>query len=445
MRLLAVTIFFSAGCLSSSAYSARHRTEVALDRARAPSYGAPGAVATASCSDLARAIATSHPRVAVAFARARAALARSNAEGSLPPPTASIEVWDFPVGAPSRADDEGMYMFGIGQEFPPGRSGRALSEAEDALALLAESTEMERGAWAETAHACVAWSTATIVHAQMQGHLEIVSLLREAVLSRYRGGATDGLTMIAQTESEIAAAARHVAEAEEEVRASRDLLVAFASGSVALPEEPPMLAVRPALPPVNELVERALSSRGTVVAGLARAAGAQARLDASDSEAETPTFELRATYMQSPSMRPGVGAMVSMSLPWLSRASSTADSTRHMYAAARADVEDIERSIRVEVVRASGRVRVLTRSLALLMEQEVPAATRAIEAARASLTGLGFDVAAWIEAAHALRLIRVDEARTRAALEEAWVELEAAVGQPIAAQPIAPQPTGETR
>src|SRR5262245_52557448 len=90
----------------------------------APSEAGSGAAPT--CAALADAVARSHPALRAARARSNAAVLRSSAESSLPPPTASFEIWDFPIGEPSRADSEGMYMLGLGQEFPGGgRSDRA--------------------------------------------------------------------------------------------------------------------------------------------------------------------------------------------------------------------------------------------------------------------------------------------------------------------------------
>src|SRR5688572_18226759 len=85
--------------------------------------------AAPTCAALAEAITRSHPALRAAQHRARAATLRSDSEGSLPPPMLSFEIWDFPIGAPSRADREGMYMVGLGQEFPGGgRSDRARAE-----------------------------------------------------------------------------------------------------------------------------------------------------------------------------------------------------------------------------------------------------------------------------------------------------------------------------
>jgi outer membrane protein TolC len=135
--------------------------------------------------------------------------------------------------------------------------------------------------------------------------------------------------------------------------------------------------------------------------------------------------------MQTPGMRAGLGAMVSMSLPWLwGGGSSRREGARHEVEAAAADAESARRMARVEVAQAAGRVQALRRSLAVLREREIPAAERAVEAGRASLGSGGFDLSAWIEAATVLRAARVDEARMRGEIEHAFVDLETSVGAP---------------
>ncbi len=199
-----------------------------------------------------------------------------------------------------------------------------------------------------------------------------------------------------------------------------------------LPPSAPALVVRDANPESTQLTAVALTERGDVNAAKSRQNAAAARLDAVETEANTPSFEVRATYMQTPGMRPGLGAMVGMSLPWLwGGGGDRKDGARHEFEAAAADSEVTRRMAKVEVARAAGRLRALRRSLAVLREREIPAAERAIEAERAMLGSAGFELSAWIQAATALRTARVDEARMRGEIEHAFVDLEASVGRTL--------------
>jgi outer membrane protein TolC len=415
----------------------RVATVVAATISTGRALGAPGeppSGASPSCEDLADRIALSHPALRAARFRAAAAAQRSHAESSLPPPTASFEIWDFPIGAPSRADREGMYMFGLGQEFPGGgRTERSRAEQEMAREARAEGDDLGRRLRAESAHACVAWSVAEAVRARLVDHRRLIEQVRDAALVSYRGSA-GGLGAVARADAELAAAERRIAETEAESETARATLAALADDDVKLP------GTAPELPPgERDASDRAVNAsggttRGDVSAARARQAAAAARLEAASSEASTPSFEVRATYMQTPGERPGLGAMLGMSLPWLWGGGGERETgARHELEAASADADAVRRAARVEVAQASGRVRALRRSLAVLRERELPAAERAVAAERASLGSGGFDLAAWLQSANALRVARVDEARMQGEIEHAVVDFAASVGRPLAA------------
>jgi outer membrane protein TolC len=394
--------------------------------------GEPGGAPTPSCAALAEAITRSHPALRAAQHRARAATLRSQSESSLPPPTVSFEVWDFPIGAPSRADREGMYMVGLGQEFPGGgRDDRARAETAASREAAAEGTDMARRLRSEVAHACVAWSVAETVRVRLLDHRRLLEQVREAALVSYRGSGAR-LGAVARAEAEVAGAERRIAEVEAEAETARSTLTALAAGATELPTTAPTLSERDHDFDVARLTAASLANRGDIAAARARTAMASARADAAASEASTPAFELRATYMQMPRERAGLGAMVSMSLPWLwGGAGDRRDGASYEAVAAGEAADGAKRVAKVEVAQAAGRVRALRRSLAVLRERELPAAERAVEAERSSLGSGGFDLAAWIEAASVLRSARVDEARMRGAIEHALVELEASVGRPL--------------
>lgn len=390
--------------------------------------------AEAPCATLARTIALRHPQLRAARARANGALARARAAAAPEPPHASVEVWDFPIGAPAEADREGMYMLGVSQAFEPLGAREALSraEAEEARATGEELSETAREVWAEAARACTAWSTATALRTQLMAHRRLLVELREAMLTRYQAGG-ETLGMVARADAELAAGDRHVAEAEEEVAVSRDVLEALADGQVPLPGTAPGQAEARELLALESLLAVANASRGSLKGAQARRRSAVARAEAADAEANAPSMTVRGTYMQSPASRPGLGLMFEMSLPWLwGPGRARQDVARHDVAATEAEFASTQRAIRLEVTRAAGQVRALSRSLAVLIEREIPAAQRALEAERATLAAGEFNLTSWIQAAHALRQAHVDEARVRGALASAWIELESSVGKTVA-------------
>jgi outer membrane protein TolC len=410
--------------------SPRAAEGAAPPRSAEASSAVPAARTASSCEDLASAVAVTHPRVIAARERASSALAMSRAEGALPPPDATFEVWDFPIGDPSLADEEGMYMLGVGQKFPAAgmRDGRARAQAELARAEVGRMAEAQRGVWAEVALACADWAAARLVQGRLADHRALVASMREALLARYRAGG-DTLAVVARADAELAAADRHIVEAEAEVVLARETLAALAGEQIRLPDEAPPIVDRAGELDTQSLVKLAASWRGAVRVVRAQREAASALRQSASAEARSPDFEVRATYMQTPSQRAGLGAMVGMSLPWLwgggdeREASATAELN-----AVLADEADVKRMIRVEVTRAAERVRALRRSLDALREREIPAAKAVLEAERASFLSGSFELVGWISSAHALREAHVDEARARGEVERAYVTLEAAVG-----------------
>lgn len=118
-----------------------------------------------------------------------------------------------------------------------------------------------------------------------------------------------------------------------------------------------------------------------------------------------------------------------MTLPWLwGGADAERQSAEHELYAAEALRADVSRSIRVDVARASGRVLVLSRARRALLERELPAVERTLSVERAALAAGSADLVSFVERAHALSELHVEETRISGELAHAWVELEAAVG-----------------
>ncbi len=430
--------FTGSGCLSSATLHTRREVAAELDSS---SFGrgasevaadgdaaAPPSARAADCAALAEAIVRAHPAVHAGRARASAALARSRAEGALPAPEVYVEAWN--VGLGSRGGN-GMYMGGVVQELPAARSRdrMARAEAEEARASLGELAETERALFRELAHACVDWSAAEVRRASVAGHRSLYAETLEAAVARYgTGGETLG--RVARIEAEVAAVERRLAEAEADAEAARAALEALAQDLAPIPAQAPALRERDAGVEIEQLVAAATASRGDVRAAEARARGAAARADAARAEARAPRFVLRATYMQEPGADPGLGAMASMSLPWLwGGGRDRRDAAEALAAAAQAEAAATGRSVRADLARAAAKVVALRRALEVLVTRELPAAERALEAERAGLAAGAFDLVAWIDAAHALESARSDVAVLRGELEHALVELETSMGR----------------
>nr|MDQ3034449.1 hypothetical protein [Myxococcota bacterium] len=141
-RAIVGAAVWTAGCVSPGTWSALHEVERELEREPAVAVSAGDERVTRGpaqrCSEIAERVVEGHPALGVPRARARAALATARSEGALPAPELMLELWDFPIGDPQRADREGMYMIGVGQALPPAGAldGRARAAVEDARAAL---------------------------------------------------------------------------------------------------------------------------------------------------------------------------------------------------------------------------------------------------------------------------------------------------------------------
>jgi outer membrane protein TolC len=339
-----------------------------------------------------------------------------------------LEVWDLPVGDLELADREGMYMAGVSQAFPPAGAleGRARAAVERAEEALAEVSDAERAIRARALEACVEWSASHLEIARYREAEAIAERMREAVSARVPSAAAS-LSELARVDAELARVRRM--RVESEVRASRAAAWLRAWLGSDVPATPPSIDPPPPVDGLEAQVSRALERRGTLRAARARARAAASMADAAQAEASVPTFMVEATYMQMPSARPGVGAAIGMTLPWLwSGEGAARDAARAEEDAALEEVAALELEVRAEIGEAAASVESLRRALDELRERERPAAERALEAVTAGLSTGAVDVTAWLDAARALRELEVDEAGLLRELAMAWIELESASG-----------------
>jgi hypothetical protein len=433
--LLAV---FAASCVSTATETARSAAEreIAL---RQPDGG--GSMSSQSappangCEDIATRIAEAHPAPLAALARARASLRRSHAAASAPGPTFWLEVWDFPIGDPTLAGREGMYMVGVRQEIPvlAALDAEGRSEAELSRAESAEGRDVSRLLFLEAGRGCVDWIVAGEVAKRWREYGTHLSQVREATATAYGAGSgTTSLGSIARVDADIARVERRAIELEEQAHVARDGLVALAGEGVALPEEAPALPEPPRELDLEPTIAGALSVRGDVAAARFRAAAADARAESARAMADVPKFEVAATYMQMPGARPGLGAMVSMTMPWIG--GGLLDASDAAEEEAKASVQQtaaVERAAVVEVRQQASKLRAAQLTLVALEERELPAAERAAKAERAGLLSGGFDLTAWLLASRMALEARIERELMRGAVARAWLELQGATGSGV--------------
>src|SRR5204863_1650327 len=112
-------------------------------RVSAPPLPAPRAEVVRDATDLTAALSreaivaaavSRDPGLAARTHRVRAAMHAARAEGSLPPPEASFQVWNVPLLRPYALNDAQMYMIEVRQMLPAIGllDARARAQAEDA-------------------------------------------------------------------------------------------------------------------------------------------------------------------------------------------------------------------------------------------------------------------------------------------------------------------------
>ncbi len=427
----------AAGCVSSSTEGARTSASAQIGGGRASERSEAAESSEAdpdaeACEALAERVARAHPAPLAALARARASLRRSHAAASAPGPTFWLEVWDFPIGDPTLIDREGMYMVGVRQEIPVlaalDAEGRA--EAELSRAESAEGQDATRLVFLEAARACVDWGVARAIAQEWRQYATHLSDVRRATTIAYGAGAANAsLGSIARVDADVARVGRRVIELEEQAVVARETLVALAGTTVVVPEAAPAVRNPPAQLDDERTIAVALGARGDVAAARLRSSAAAAHAESARALADVPKFEVAATYMQMPDARPGLGAMVSMTMPWIGGGLSDAsDAAAEDSAASQHRASAVERAARVEVQAQASRLRAAQRTLRAIEESELPAFERAARAERAGLEGGNFDLTAWLLASHGVLETRIERELARGAVARAWLELRGATG-----------------
>ncbi len=441
-------------CISPATSRSRDSTARAIEDAEDPSRprpprtsGGPASLPVAvadvprpkarvgaqSCEQIAGRIAASDPIARARRGSARAGLARADAEGSLPAPQLSFELWDFPIGDPVRANREGMYMVGLSQRFPaPGLSNaRARKEVELSSANLGAAEVARLAAWSEAMHACVDWVGARRKRERLGVQIALLDRIRGAVgAARSSGGSS--LVDEANVDAERAATEQEIALLEVDERVGRGTLAALGGAVGSETTEPPMLGEIAGAPSLDRVIAVALERRGEIASATSMLRVADAEVEVAGAESKIPELGVEAAYMQMPKARAGVEIAVSMSLPWLwSGGSGRRTAAAREVGVANAEAAAVVRAIRTQVTRTYERFEGDQRALASFKQRVVPAVDRVLEAEQARLTGGGFDLSALVLAIRRNHDVSIELSVRETALHHDLVDVETAAGGPL--------------
>lgn len=386
------------------------------------------------------AVAHDHPAARSAEHRAAANIRAGDAEGSLPPPEAMVQVWQVPLAKPYAVGDAQMIMFGVGQAFPaPGARGARQRAAEhEALAERAMGTDRARQLRREVDHAYADYVEATARH---RVHLEHrTSLVRTVDVARARYAGAGSLGDVAQAEVELARMEADVITDGTRVEAARARINALL-GQVPLRRlGPPVIGEPETISwDLPTALEKAREHRPELRAYAAQREARREEARAAEKEAVIPSFNVAALYFvpTSPMPHHGYGMNASVSLPWLwGEAAARRGARRELAEAAQSDVLAARRAIEAEVATQEASVRASALRLQALRDRALPASRRAFEVAWAGYESSRVDVLRLLAAHRAIIDVESEVVASRATLDHALADFEAAVGTEAPRRPL---------
>lgn len=353
----------------------------------------------------------------------------ARAEGALPEPGLYVEIWNAPLTRPYALRQADMIMVGVQQTLPaPGvRSARAEARLADARVALAELHARERELTEQVTTLFVDYVAATLADRARAAQQSVLDAMHDAAVARVASGGSIGDVARVDVERVSLARARRLT-ASELARIRVELNVLLARDPDAPMGSPSIEITSPEDLATEELGPRAARTSSAVVVARARTEASGARARVARYEARRPSFMFSVAWYQAPTMRAGVGGMVTMSLPWLSRGPSARER------AAREDAARDESLALAEERRALAEARVVSvriESLEASLESiraTREATLRALESLPLEYVAGRIDLLAWMDASRQLLDADLEAASTMAELGRAVAELERALG-----------------
>lgn len=381
------------------------------------------------------------PSRRAALHRARAALHDAEAARALPAPQTGLQVWRAPFDEPWNWGRASMLMLELRQSFTPlaARNGMSRASLSEAQGALAELSARERDLARSVALSHAEWVEGALHESLHHAHLGVVGAMLDVVRARFASGGAN-LGSVTRVEAEQAQVHRALVRYESRrERAARELEALLRVEAGSLPTAPPAeaLAVEDVESSLDALLATALEQRPELRVRVAAESAAAARHQAARAAATVPMVDLGASLMGDPAMGVGYGLSAMMSLPWLSSAgNAAARAANERLLAAREDTAGLEATIRREVATAHARLVGARRELAVLHGQALPAARRAVLAARSAYSVGGETLLGWIDAERMLLDLEMDDAELRGELLRAVAELEWSAGGPLPRSPL---------
>src|SRR5580658_7048022 len=391
---------------------------------------------------LVRLVVTRNPAVRAASQRARATETTADGEGRLPPPQVMGQVWQVPLARPYAFGDSQMIMVGVGQSFPaPGSLGaREAARRQEARVDEATAAERSRQVARDAEHAFADYAEAAARHGIHADHQDVARHVLSVAQGRQAAGSA--LTEVTLAEVELARVQADLMTDAALVESARARINALLGRSPAAPLGPPVDG-EPQVPAWTQevILAAARTSRPELRAAGARQEAKKLELRAVEREATWPSFSLGVSYFAPTTIVPfnGYGVNASMSLPWFWGAAGRRRDAQEQYVtAATTEIEGVRVQIDADVVTAESNVRAAALRLQVQRERVLPATKRAFSLAWGGYESGRTDLLTLLAARRSVVDAEHDVVMSRALLDHALADLDAAVGVPVPRRLLGP-------
>jgi outer membrane protein, heavy metal efflux system len=372
--------------------------------------------------------------VTAAHEQAAATKLLARSEASLPAPEVMVQVWQVPIAKPYALDSQ-MIMLGVSQAIPAPGSRAARESAGEAESRVAGAiaNDRARAVARDAAHAFADYVESTARHRIHGDHLAVAR--RILALARARYATRGALTDVTQAEVDEARTEADVVTDETRMASARTRINAL----LARPLDAPLgvaVAGEPRVPAMGlaELVAHARLSRPELRVADAEREARQHDERAASCEATWPSFNVAALYFAPTKSVPdhGYGFSASMSLPWLWGAAERRRAAAHASAVAASSASNGARiSVDGELAAAIANAHSAAQRLIVLMRRALPATRRAYDAAWSGFESGRGDALLALAAERSVVDTNEQVVMTRAALDHAMADLDAAVGEAV--------------
>jgi outer membrane protein TolC len=367
----------------------------------------------------------------------------------LNPPMLEAQVWQWPINTLNPLNTD-MYMFMASQDLP-GRGKRPAAEAfAEAEIRVAERRVDARAREVTTAVSAAYWDL-LIARRAIEIHLASVELLHQltdVAEAKYAAGLASQQDVLKAT-VETTKLHNDLVEFEQDAEAARLRLNALMNMPLDSPVGPLSGLDEATLTvSVAQLQARALDREPDL--GVARAEVDRARAQQAVAKtAATPDWSVGGGYMLQPHQTDAWLARVSVTwprAPWSRRAIDVrAAEAAAVLSSAEADAAALETRSRLDVADAFTRVKAAEERAALLRTALLPQSRQVLEGSRIAFQSDRGSVLAVIENERVLLDAQLAYERALASWRQAIVDLERALGGPVASDMVRRVSSAEVR